>query len=701
MSTDALAESFPDEVVTRALVRYADVGGLPGPVAMITLDNGLDHTRPSTFGPAGLVCLDRAIDDVEAHSPAVSAIAVTGKPYVFAVGADLSGVPKVRSRDDAVAIGRLGHRVFGRLRASSVPTFALINGAALGGGLELALSCHYRTLSTGAGALAFPECYLGLVPGWGGSFLLPHLIGAESAIAVIVDNALSQNRMLRPAQAHQLGIADAMFEPADFIECSIAWAAGVVNGDVVVRRRDVDRGSGWDDAVTRGRAAVETRLHGAAPAPYRALDLIAAARDADIDTAFAAEDEALGDLLMSEELRSGLYAFDLVHKRARRAVGAPDPSLARQATKVGVVGAGLMARQLALLFAHRLQVPVVLTDVDAGRLEAGVTAVHRQIEALAAKGRITPDTALRLVAAVTGSPTVEGLAGADVVIEAVFEDIDVKRRVFAGVERVVARSCLLATNTSSLSVSAMAERLRHPERVVGLHFFNPVAVLPLVEVVRARATDEESLATAVALANAAKKSAVLVRDAPGFVVNRLLTRMLGEVIAAIDEGTPIEDADRALDPLGLPMAPMVLLALVGPPVALHVAETLHDAFPDRFAVSDNLRRLVDAGKPGIYLWDGGEPRIDPDVSALFTRGSSPSTVDDVRARALAAVADEARRMLDEKVVAGARDIDECMILGAGWPLHLGGITPYLDRTGISERVTGQRFLSRGVASPLP
>ena len=220
----------------------------------------------------------------------------------------------------------------------------------------------------------------------------------------------------------------------------------------------------------------------------------------------------------------------------------------------------------------------------------------------------------------------------------------------------------------------------------------------MLEVVRAERTDDASLATAFAVGAALKKSCVLVKDAPAFIVNRLLTRFLGEVTRAVDEGTPFEVADRALQPLGLPMAPFVLLQLVGPAVALHVAETMHEAFPDRFGVSANLARLVFAGKTGVYVWEGSTPKLDPEVAALFEQGSTPLTEEQVRERALEALAQEVRLMLDEGVVGEVQDIDLAMLLGAGWPFHLGGITPYLDRSGISEHVTGARFLPPGVAS---
>jgi 3-hydroxyacyl-CoA dehydrogenase/enoyl-CoA hydratase/carnithine racemase len=690
--------TLPDEIVTSALVRYVAVPGLSGEIALITLDNGLDHTRPSTFGPAGLASLTTALDAIEAREPAVRAIAITGKPFIFAVGADLSGVPRITDRAQALELGRLGHRVFRRLTDAAVPTFAFLNGATLGGGLELALHCHYRTLSSGVTALAFPECFLGLVPAWGGTQLLPNLIGADRAVTVIVENALNTNRMLSAKQAAGLGIADLLLEPADFLERSLEWAAGIVNETVVVSRAEIDRGSAWDAALDRGRAILDARLHGAAPAPYRALELIGLARENDLDKGTAAEDEALADLLMSEDLRAGLYAFDLVQKRAKRPAGAPDKSLARPVTKVGVVGAGLMAGQLALLFARRLKVPVVLTDVDQQRLDRGVGQVHAEIAKLRDRNRVSHDEANRLTTLITGSLTKDAFANADFIIEAVFEDLAVKQAVFTELESVVSPSCVLATNTSSLSIEAMTAGLAHPERVVGFHFFNPVAVLPLVEIVRAPATDGATLATAFSVGKQLKKSCVLVKDSPAFVVNRVLTRLMGEVIAAVDEGTPFEVADQALEPLGLPMSPFVLLQLVGPAVALHVSETLHQAFGDRFPVSANLGRLVEMGKTSVYTWEGGTPAVDPEVRALFSSGDRPSTENQVRDRALAAVAEEIGLMLDEAVVAAAEDIDLCLLLGAGWPFHLGGITPYLDRSGIAARTNGRRFLAAGIAS---
>lgn len=701
---------FPWQEVPLAALRP----GLEGTLALITMDNSPgdpeDHRRPTTLGPAGLLQLRDTLDAVEArvHEGAVKAVAITGKPFVFAVGADLKDVARIASTAEAHAIAKHGHDQLRRLGELGVPSFAFVNGPAMGGGLEVALHCTYRTASSAARGLALPEVALGLVPGWGGTHLLPTLIGIEKAVQVIIANPAS-HRTLTAQQALELGVVDVVLDSPDFLEESLAWAARVVAGDVVVDRPEVSRDQRlWDGVLAATRAAVDAKLHGAAPAPYRALDLLARSRtdsgpgapEGSRDAAFAAEDDALAELMMTDEFRSGVYSFDLVQRRAKKPAGAPDPKLARPVGKVGVVGAGLMASQLALVFARQLKVPVVLTDLDEARVAKGVAWVHGEIAKLRQKGRLSDGAAQRLTANVSGTTdTAAAFGDADLVIEAVFEELSVKQDVFRAVEKVVREDCVLMTNTSSLSVTAMASVLEHPERLVGFHFFNPVAVMPLVEVVRTTGqtpTDDVTLATAFAVGKGLRKSCVLVQDAPAFVVNRLLTRFMSEASVVVDEGTPVEVAEAALDSLGLPMSNFELLGLVGPAVALHVAESLHAAFPERFPVSANLRRVVEAGLPGVY--EKGTRTLTPAAQELLVLGDSPSTQEQVRDRVLEALADEARRMLDEGVVSDPRDIDLCLQLGAGWPAHLGGILPLLDRAGVSERVTGQRFLPRGVAS---
>ena len=679
----------PDEVVTEAKSRDVVLPHGAGTMALITLDNGFDHTRPNTFGPKSLASLDAAIDAALERDD-ITSIGVTGKPFILAAGADLTGLTGLRGRDDALLIARIGHGVFRKLGEGGKPSFGFVNGLALGGGLEVALHCTYRTVQDSAPALGLPEVMLGLVPGWGGAYLVPNLVGAATAVKLVVENPLNQGRTLDGRAAFEAGLADAELQGADFLEQSLLWAARVLTGQVTVERPEVDRGEAWDAAVQKGRGVADAKTGGASPAAYRALDLIAAARTASRDEAFAAEDEALADLMMSPELAASLYSFDLVQKRAKRPAGAPDRSLARPVTKVGIVGAGLMASQLALLFVRRLGVPVVLTDLDQERVDKGVGYVHAEVDKLLAKGRVSPDKANRLKALVSGTVDKStSFADADFVVEAVFEEMKVKQQVFADVEAVVSPECVLATNTSSLSITDMAAGLEHPERVVGFHFFNPVAVMPLLEIVQGERTDDATLATAFATGKALKKTCILVKDSPSFIVNRLLGRFMGEVGRIVDEGTPLEVADGAFAGVA-PMPPFFLLSLVGPAIALHNNETLHGAFPDRFYVSPNLQTLVAARKSSVYLPDF---TVDPEVAEIFAAPADGTALSgsDVRTRTLEALADEARRMLDEGVVAAPEDLDLAMITGAGFSFWNGGLTQLLDREGISEKVTGKRF----------
>jgi len=312
-----------------------------------------------------------------------------------------------------------------------------------------------------------------------------------------------------------------------------------------------------------------------------------------------------------------------------------------------------MASQLATLFLRRARVPVVLRDLDQEIVDRAIEAIRDDLADAAGRGRLDHEQAVSLAAQASGTTTYEGFEDCDLVIEAVFEELGVKQQVFGELEQVVSDECVLATNTSALSVSAMGERLDHPERLVGMHFFNPVALMPLVELVRAPETDDAAVATAWALADRLRKRPVLVHDAPGFVVNRLLTRMMVVVLESVERGSSVEEADEAVLSLGLPMAPSVLLQMVGEQVATHVRDTLQAAYPDRFATLSGPQR----------------------------------TLEEIRAAVLEALADEVGHILEEGVVESPKDIDAALILGAGFPFFMGGLTPYLTENGYSFQLS--------------
>ncbi len=574
-----------------------------GSIALVTIDNGEDYRVPTTLGRSAFESAGAVLDELEQGD--WSAAVFTGKPFVFCVGADIDEFGRIEDPREGI---RAGHGLFARISALPFPTVAAINGACLGGGLELALHCTARTISSDVRHVGFPEVALSIIPGWGGTQLLPRLVGPEKAARIIVLNPLRQNKLLKAEEAVELGIADALLSPVEFLDESIGFA----------RSLSLERAApDWSDletVVRKTRAKIDDAVHGATRAPYAALDLIAGARDWTVEEGYAAEEDAMAELLTSPQAQAAAYSFTVVDRRSKRPPNLPDAK-PRAVQKVGIVGAGLMATQLATLFLKRLEVPVVLRDLEQSRVDDALESI---------RGEVKPF----LGSIVDGGTGWSQFEGCDLVVEAVFEEMHVKRAVVAEVRRV-APDTIFATNTSSLSVAGMGAD-------VGLHFFNPVAVMPLVEIVRTPRTTDEQLATAWDVVKKLRKRGALVGDAPGFVVNRLLTRMTTALM-----GSAIEDADEAILSLGMPMAPSVLREMVGPAVAQHVLETMHGAWPDRFPL---------------------EPPAE----------NGKRSVDQIREDALAAVADEVQHLLAGGVVADPADVDACLILGAGWPLFLGG-----------------------------
>ena len=611
-----------------------------GRIALVTIDNGEDYRKPTTLGRSAFASAVEVLDALE-HGDWEAAV-FTGKPFVFCVGADIDEFGKVEDPREGI---QAGHELFSRIRALPFPTVAAVNGAALGGGLELALHCGARTLASNVRHLGFPEVALSIIPGWGGTQLLPKLAGPEAAAKVIVLNPLRQNRLLQAVEAFELGIVDRLFDPVEFLDESLQFARDLASNSVSPAREEPD----WSDVETvlrKARSRVDDAVHGATRAPYVALDLIAGAQHWTLEEGYAAEEDAMAELLVSDQAQASAYAFTVVERRSKKPPALPDAK-PRRIQKVGIVGAGLMATQIATLFVKRLEVPVVLRDLEQSRVDEALQTIRKEAS----------EKKPFLATLADGGTGWEQFPGCDLVLEAVFEELDVKREVFAAV-REVAPDAILATNTSSLSVEAMGAD-------VGLHFFNPVALMPLVEIVRHRGTSAEALATAWDVVKRLRKRGVIVGDAPGFVVNRVLTRVSRVLMEAIENGNTTEETDEAMLGLGMPMAPSVLLTMVGPRVALHVLETMHAAYPDRFPLSPALEAIA----------NGEEP---------VATGDNRRSVEETRRAVLEAAADEIGHMLDEGVVGSPADIDACLILGAGYPFFLGGLTKHLEQAGLAE-----------------
>jgi len=676
---------MPEELVTHFKETYYDSPA--GKIAIVTMDNGEDYKKPNSFGFGAMQSLNECMDRIEAQ-PDVKAMMLTGKVFIFAVGADLTAVPDVKKREQALEIAQNGHKAFKRIMDAPFMTVAAINGASLGGGFEISLYCDYRTISTGVGVLGFPECFLGLIPGWGGTTLTPKLVGPEKALQLIIHNAMNNNKMINGKKAFEMGLADRLFEPVDLLDKSLQFVMDLLQGKEKVERPEPDW-SNVDALCEQAKAFADTKVHGVSPAPYKAIEIIKKDKDQTVDEGFAMEDEALADLIPSDTMQAGAYSFDLTQRRAKRPVGVPEGA-PLPVQKVGILGAGLMGSQLALLFLRRLSVPVVIKDIKQEFVDKGMSYIAGELNRQAEKGRIDPGRVPWMLTLVEPTLDYADMADCDFIIEAVLEEMPIKKQVLAELEGVVKETAILATNTSSLSINEMASDLKHPERVIGFHFFNPVVVMPLLEIIKAAKTSDPTLITAFDAAKKLRKSAILVKDAPAFVVNRLLIRSMMETLKLVDEGNDFQEVDQAIFALGTPMPPFMLMALVGPAIALHTAETLEVAFPDRFQISGNLKELVARKKPGVYGPDG---QIDPEVKEFWKQAKTPkkSTPEEMRERVSMALADEAWKMLDEGVVGAPEELDIAMIFGAGYPFYMGGITKYLDYAGYAEKVKGKKF----------
>lgn len=678
------------EPVTRFYNRFYE--SPVGKIAIVTMDNGHDYKKPNTFSESALRSLNKALDEI-LKDGGVKGMMLTGKPYIFAAGADLTEVPFITTFEQGYQIGQFGHFSMKRIMDLPFPTLAAINGVALGGGLEIALYCRYRTVAKSAQGIGFPECFLGIIPGWGGCTLGTKLLGPEKALELIIFNALNQNRMINGPRAFQLGLADRLFDGAEFLDESLQFLVDIIAGKVKVDRPAVSAGN-FKSAITKAKAFVDSKVHGAAPAPYRALELIEGACKWEFEQGFEEENKALGDLIKTRECKASIYSFDLVNRYAKKPKGMPDAK-PQAINKVGIIGAGLMASQLAQLFIYRLGVPVVMKDIKQEFVDKGCAYVGQEFQKMVEKGRLPEAQGRYLTSLLKGTLDYKDFADCDFVIEAVFEEMKIKKQVFAEAEAFIKPGAILATNTSSLSVSKMAAGLKNPERVVGFHFFNPVAVLPLVEIIKAEKTNQATLATAFGLARKLKKTGILVKDAPAFLVNRILTRMMVDCVSLVDKGATFQQVDDALLALGLPMAPFDLLALVGPPVALHVNETLNHAFgSERFPVSENFAKMVEAKKHSVYIPNSKTRRVDPELEKFWVKADQKEFhPEEIQQRILSNLAREIDSILQERVVASSRDVDLAMIMGAGWPFFMGGITMYLDLVGITPKVLQKVFFS--------
>jgi len=680
-------------------------------VAWLVFD--VPGSRVNILSTPVMAQLDAALAEVEegVATGRIKALVVrSGKPATFIAGADIEEIRAITDVAEAERGSREGQRIFRRIERLAIPSIAAIDGACMGGGTELALACTYRLASDRPETrIGLPEVRLGIIPGFGGTVRLPRLVGLRAAIELIVTG-----RAIPAKQAERIGLVDEAV-PAPLLEDRarrFAWER-IDRGPLRPPRRKRLGDRLLDETApgrrlvlwqARKRVLAETKGH--YPAPLVALDTIAATLNLPLDPAFEREAAAVARLITSDVSKNLVHVFYLMEdaKKAR------PPADARPVERVGVLGAGVMGGGIAQLLAYR-GIPVRLKDIRSEAISLGLAHAREVFDGAVHRRRMDRRDAELGMSRIAPTLDYSGFGSVDLVIEAVVERMDVKQQVLREAEAEVPETAILASNTSSLSISVMQGALARPENFCGLHFFNPVHRMPLVEIVRGAATSDETVATVFDLARRLQKTPVIVNDGPGFLVNRLLAPYLNEAGWLLAEGAGIREIDRALLDFGMPMGPLRLLDEVGLDVSRHAAAVLYEAFGDRLRPAPPLLKLGETsrlgrkGGLGFYRYEDGK-EVGPDDSIYAELGESiPAErrqipAGTIQERCILVMINEAARALEDGIVSSPGDVDLAMITGTGFPPFRGGLLRYADRLSLPtiverlealEQMHGVRF----------
>ncbi len=675
----------------------------PDGIAEILFDtpgSKVNLIRTETLG-----ALEEAIAFLARRGGVTGVLLASGKPGVFIAGADVNQIAAVDSEKEAQETSTAGQRVFNHLAALPFPTAAAISGACLGGGLEMALACDLRLAADAeAVRIGLPEVRLGIIPAWGGTQRLPALVPLPAALDLILSG-----RTLSARQARRLGLVDEVVPPERLRAAARRRVAAAAAGAVAIRAPRAARDRLLlippirSFILGRAAASVRKRTGGHYPAPLAAIEAIRRGLEAGTEAGLRCEAEKVGSLLAGDVSRNLLRIFRASRRDPKGAPG----ERGREVQRAGILGAGVMGGAIGAVAAGK-GVAVRLRDVGPRPLEKGLAHAHAILGGRRRSPSWTESRFIRI------APTLDlnGFARSDLILEAVIEDLDLKRRVLAEAEKVVPAECVLATNTSSLSIDGIASALQAPDRFIGLHFFNPAERMPLVEVVRGSQTDSATVATALAFARKLGKTPVLVSDAPGFVVNRLLMPYLSEALQVVAGGAEVEAIDRSMVRFGMPIGPLALLDQIGLDVAAKVAGVLAAAFGDRLPSPAGLQALAGAGLlgakggAGFYLHRGRKRQVNARAVEILRSSRGPGDAgaggkvpegERLSGRLLHPVINEAARLLEEGVAASAEIVDLAMVLGTGFPPFRGGPLRWADATGVPSIVASLAEMAAGGA----
>ena len=639
----------------------------------------------------------------------------SGKPDSFMAGADVEAIAALEDPAEAERKIRQGQAIYMDVETLPIPTVAAIHGICVGGGVELALACRHRVLSDSPKTrVGLPEVMLGILPAWGGTTRLPRLVGLRASLDLLLTG-----RQIDARKAKRIGFAGEVL-PADLFRHEV--------GEFALRTVDMPAGSSRPrrkvlarmlDGTGPGRrvvlAAAERRVKrqtgGHYPAPLRILEILRRHLGGSVDRSLEAEARLAAELVVSPVCKNLIHVFRM-REASRKGYGVDDPAVEpRMVEAMAVLGAGVMGGGIAHLGADN-GIRVRLKDIRHDAVTSGLQHARSLFQKGVERRKLTRREAAQRMEMISGGLDFAGFGAADVVVEAVVEKLDVKRAVLKETEAHVGPECVLATNTSSLSVDLMAQVLDRPERFCGLHFFNPVHRMPLVEIVRGSRTSDGTVATAYALALRMGKVPVVVKDGPGFLVNRILAPYLNEAGFLLGDGATVDEVDRAALDFGMPMGPLRLVDEVGIDVSGHAGASMHEALGTRLAPAPALLALRDSGRLGrkgglgFYRYEKGKQRgVDPDIYAALgdaVPGRRGGRVDAeaIRRRLVSQMINEAARLLSDGIAGSAAELDLAMIMGTGFPPFRGGLLRFadtlhtrgvLDQLKVLHEAHGERF----------
>jgi 3-hydroxyacyl-CoA dehydrogenase len=680
-------------------------------VAVITIDNPpVNALSPGV--PEGISdAVERAGND-----PGVDAIVMIGAGPTFIAGADINIFKQLTTREQSLDRSQTVHARLKQIEDVGKPLVAAIHGHALGGGLEFAMACHYR-VAVASARVGQPEVQLGIIPGAGGTQRLPRLCGVSLALEMC-----TEGKPVAAARAQEAGIIDAIID-GDLLDGALAFARARAAAGERRRTRDLDdkirdRAAGLA-ACQATRTALNKTARGAR-APFAAADAIEASLTMDFDAGSRREIELFADCVLSVESRAMRHLF-FAEREVAKIPGVPKDTPTRAITKGAIIGAGTMGGGIAMAYANA-GIPVLLKDVDQAALDRGMAVIRKNYESTVAKGKMTPEALARTLALITPTTTYDGFDEVDIVVEAVFENMDLKKATFAELGRVTRPDAILASNTSTLDIDEFAQSSGRPAQVVGHHFFSPANVMKLLEIVRGRETSTEVIATSLALARKLNKVGVVVGNCFGFVANRMLAYYMREAYLLLEEGASVSQIDKALTDFGYPVGPFGMQDIAGIDVGWRIRQYLKSVGKTRAegpqsAVPDRMYEMGRYGQKtgaGWYRYEpGSRTRIpDPVVEEVAAEEAAKRGVtrraiadDEIIARIMTALANEGARVLQEGYAIRASDIDVVYVHGFGFPRHRGGPMFYADTVGLKtvlDRVKAyrQQFGEYWQASPL-